>query len=63
MSTDLFRIAVSREVDRSRYLRAILSTQRSSFKRNLPQCLRPEIARPGQSPESTVGIRPDGLTP
>ena len=42
MGTDLFRISTSREIDRSRYLRALLSAGCPSFKRNLPPCLLPD---------------------
>ena len=42
MGTDLFRISMSREIDRSRYLRALLSAGCPSFKRNLPPCLLPD---------------------
>jgi len=42
MGTDLFRIVLSRDIDRSRYLRAMLSTGHPSAKRNLPRCLRPD---------------------
>jgi hypothetical protein len=40
MNADLFRISLSREVDRSRYLTAMLSPRRPAMKR-VPDCLRP----------------------
>ena len=45
MATDLFRINLSREIDRTRYLSAILSSRHGSFKRNLKECLRPDGVR------------------
>ena len=61
MGADLFRIAISREVDRSRYLRAMLSTQHQSFKRNVPRCLRPNdtpVPTPGEAPAGVSGHHP-----
>ncbi len=63
MGTDLFRIAVSREVDRSRYLRAMLSAQRTSFKRNLPRCLRPEDAHIRATAGSSATVFENGSKP
>jgi hypothetical protein len=66
MNADLFRISLSREVDRSRYLTAILSPRRPVTRR-VPDCLRPErevgedrLSGPGASrsahvdPDNTV---------
>jgi hypothetical protein len=41
MTTDLFRIAMSRDVDRSRYLAALLKARDRALKDDVPKCLRP----------------------
>lgn len=41
MATDLFRITMSRDVDRNRYMAALLSAGRPSLKSDVPKCLRP----------------------
>ncbi len=41
MATDLFRITMSRDVDRNRYMAALLSAGRPALKADVPKCLRP----------------------
>ena len=52
MGTDLFRISTSRELDRGRYLTAILSSSRRDPRRNVPECLLPINRK--QKTETTV---------
>jgi hypothetical protein len=66
MSADLFRISLSRELDRSRYLSAILSPQQSVLKR-VPDCLRPdrpipesEMERPDSAVDPSMGLNTRG---
>ena len=55
MATDLFRITMSRGVDRNRYMAALLSAGHPSLKRDVPKCLRPASKHGKQhNPEDLV---------
>ena len=57
MGTDLFRISMAREIDRSRYLRALLSAGNPSSRDNIPPCLRPD------KPRTSALSKPPAKTP
>jgi hypothetical protein len=60
MATDLFRISMSRDVDRNRYLVALLSAGRPSLKSDVPKCLRPVRKQAGRD---KVELQPHSSSP
>jgi len=58
MATDLFRITMSRDVDRSRYLAALLSAGHPTLKRDVPKCLRPASKQSEQYSLESIVPRP-----
>jgi hypothetical protein len=58
MATDLFRITMSRDVDRNRYLAALLSAGHVSLKSDVPKCLRPVRKRAQHQSVADITPRP-----